>query len=105
MTEPPDIQRETDIIFNARISALELIVADLCKHLGRDAPPPSLGSEWLLVKQAAGKIGYSESGIRNLMRRKEVEFIKTKGGRTLIKAASLPAGKPEPDTATQNGPR
>jgi hypothetical protein len=83
-------QRETDAVLSARLSALELIVSDLCKHLGRDPPLPSVGTEWLLIKQAAGKIGYSQSGVRNLMRRRKIEFIKTKAGRILIKGASLP---------------
>jgi len=88
--DPSSFQRETDAVLSARLSALELIVSDLCKHLGRDPPPPSVGTEWLLVKQAAYRIGFSQSGVRNLMRRKEIEYIKTEAGRILIKAASLP---------------
>jgi len=88
--DPSSFQRETDAVLSARLSALELIVSDLCKHLGRDPPPPSVGTEWLLVKQAAYRIGFSQSGVRNLMRRNEVEYIKTQTGRILIKATSLP---------------
>jgi hypothetical protein len=88
-----------DVDLAARVAALErceavnavvaVTVAKICKHIGLDTPLPPLGSEWILIKEAAARVGYSESGIRNLIRRGKVESMVTPAGRIRIRAASL----------------
>jgi hypothetical protein len=89
-----------DADLGERVAALErreaanavvaLTVAKICEHIGLEAPSLPLGSEWIQIKEAAARLEYSESGIRNLIRRGKVESMITPAGKVRIRAASLP---------------
>jgi hypothetical protein len=89
-----------DADLGERVAALErreaanavvaLTVAKICEHIGLEAPSLPLGSEWIQIKEAAARLEYSESGIRNLIRRGKVESMVTPAGKVRIRAASLP---------------
>ena len=61
-------------VLSARMTAVELILAKVCDKLELDPPPPAPSSQWLLVKQAADQIGYSNSGVYGLIREKKSCF-------------------------------
>jgi len=84
----------------SRVAALErqeavnavvaLTVAKLCEYVGFEAPATPHASDWIQIKEAAARLEYSESGIRNLIRRGKVESMTTPAGKVRIRAASLP---------------
>jgi hypothetical protein len=82
-------------VLDARMTAVELTLAKICDKLELEPPPPTPGADWLLVKQAAAKIGYSDSGMRGLIRRKEVATTRSKGGHRLVCAESLKSVPPK----------
>jgi hypothetical protein len=97
----------------ARVAALErqeavnavvaVTVAKICKQIGLEAPSLPLGSEWIQIKEAAARLEYSESGIRNLIRRGKVESIITPAGKVRIRAASLPSAIEQVDRSEEPG--
>lgn len=84
------IKRDREID-NARFAALERSDAENRKLLGREPPAPTLGSEWVFVKEAAGLAGRSESAVWNWIKRGQIKPLTSSTGRTIVRISDLPA--------------
>ena len=77
-------------VLNARVADLETSNAELRSRLGLDPPPPTIGADWRVVKQAAGDLNCSESNVRKLIKAKKLDWT-DRGRRILISASSIAA--------------
>jgi hypothetical protein len=80
---------EISKVLDARITEVERILAKVCAKIEIEPPPPTAGTDWLLVKTAADRIKYSNSGIYGLIRDKKVVSTRGEGGRRLVSSESL----------------
>ena len=75
-------------LLNGRTYELEKSNRELRAFAGLDPPKPSIGPDWLGLKEAAFQTGLSQSGVRWRIATGKIEAIK-RGGRLLIRAASI----------------
>jgi hypothetical protein len=76
-------------LMHARTCELEQSNAELRALAGLDPPPPTLGAQWVSLKQASHLTDHAESTVRSWIAAGKIEARKL-GGRTLINVESLP---------------
>ena len=76
-------------LVNGRVAELEVSNAELRARLDMDPPAPSIGVDWMTIKQVSIDTGYAESTVRSWIASGKIE-ARAIGGKVLINAASLP---------------
>lgn len=79
-------------VLEATVAAHQQSIAELRTLAGLDPPPPILGLDWLVIKQAAWRIGKSETYVRKLIRQGRIEAVK-RNSRWFVDARTLPGSR------------